>query len=244
MIGIYAIKNIVNEKMYIGQSINIEMRHKRHKSLLKNNKHFNRHLQNSYNKYGKEKFEYLVLEKCNKDELSTKEEELFLKYKNSIYNKNLEVNVEYKGKKHPDEIKEKMRLAKLGLYNGTNNPNYGNKWTLEQKKSIPFKNSQTKLKEEDILNIKKYLLEAKLTDQEIAHKYNISRTVITRIANGTRWANITGGPIISAERRGKRNIGKPRSEETKLKIKNAITGIKRSEETKTKISKSKLKKEK
>ena len=107
-----------------------------------------------------------------------------------------------------------------------------------------IKHPQTKLNIDNVLEIKELLLAGKLNDKEIAQQYNVSRTVITRIANGTRWANITGGPIINSERRGLRNIGKFRSDETKLKIKNAITGIKRSEITKEKISKSKLKKEK
>ena len=51
MIGIYAIHNIKTDKYYIGQSKDIEHRWKQHKSRLKNNKHENEHLQNSYNKY-------------------------------------------------------------------------------------------------------------------------------------------------------------------------------------------------
>jgi len=240
--GIYGIKNKINNKMYIGQSINIDKRQKIHKSLLKNNKHFNRHLQNSYNKRGKEEFEYLVLEECDRNKLSIKEEEWILKYKNSIYNKNLEVNAVYQGKRHTDEIKEKMRLAKVGLYDGIKNPNYGNKWTEQQKLKNSLNHPRTKLNESDVLRIKGLLLAGSLNDKEIAEQYNVNRTVITRISNGARWASITGGPIIFTERRGLRNIGKPRSEETKTKIKNAITGIKRSEETKEKISKAKLKK--
>ena len=35
--------------------------------------------------------------------------------------------------------------------------------------------------------------------KDIANQFNINRTAITRIANGTRWANITGGPIVKAK---------------------------------------------
>jgi transposase len=39
------------------------------------------------------------------------------------------------------------------------------------------------------------------THQEIANIYDISRSVITRIKNGTRWGLITGINNISAHKR-------------------------------------------
>ena len=54
-IGIYMIRNLSNNKVYIGQSTNINRRWNDHKMKLKNNIHYNEHLQKSYNKYG-EKF--------------------------------------------------------------------------------------------------------------------------------------------------------------------------------------------
>jgi len=62
MCGIYFIKNIINNKIYVGSSKDINCRIKRHKSSLKNNKHYNILLQRSYNKYGQESFEYLIIE--------------------------------------------------------------------------------------------------------------------------------------------------------------------------------------
>lgn len=47
--GIYSI--LINNKRYIGSSINMSKRTKYHLSRLKNNKHFNKHLQNAYNLY-------------------------------------------------------------------------------------------------------------------------------------------------------------------------------------------------
>lgn len=64
MIGIYAIKNNANGKIYIGQSTNVKDRLWHHKSALKNNRHENSYLQNSYNKYGADCFEFVVIEEC------------------------------------------------------------------------------------------------------------------------------------------------------------------------------------
>ena len=59
--GIYKIENLIDGKVYIGQSINILRRLADHKSSLKYNRHHNGYLQRAYNKYGKENTEILKL---------------------------------------------------------------------------------------------------------------------------------------------------------------------------------------
>lgn len=63
--GIYQIVNIVNKQKYIGSSSNIEVRKKIHFKKLQNNCHDNKYLQNSYNKYGENKFIFEILELNN-----------------------------------------------------------------------------------------------------------------------------------------------------------------------------------
>ena len=74
MTGIYKIENLANGKIYIGQAINIENRWKGHKKELKNNKHCNKHLQNAWNKYGKENFNFEIIEECEEDKLTEREQ--------------------------------------------------------------------------------------------------------------------------------------------------------------------------
>lgn len=78
--GIYIIRNLANDKVYIGKSKNIKQRKNTHFSALKLNKHNNQHLQNSYNKYGKNNFEFDVLEYCEESLLPTKDWILFIFY--------------------------------------------------------------------------------------------------------------------------------------------------------------------
>lgn len=60
--GIYRIDNIINGKCYIGSSIDLDRRRKEHAYSLSNNSHGNKHLQNAYNKYGRESFKFTIIE--------------------------------------------------------------------------------------------------------------------------------------------------------------------------------------
>lgn len=71
--GIYAIENLVTNKIYIGKSIDIEKRLKEHKASLEQNKHYNIYLQNAWNKYGSTNFIFKILEECSKTEINKKE---------------------------------------------------------------------------------------------------------------------------------------------------------------------------
>ena len=69
MIGIYRIKNLVNNKCYYGSSKNIEKRWKTHLNQLRNKKHINFILQNAWNKYGEQNFIFEVVEECEIEKL-------------------------------------------------------------------------------------------------------------------------------------------------------------------------------
>lgn len=71
--GIYTVTNIIDNKIYVGYSKNCNKRFAEHTSLLLNNKHKNLHLQNAWNKYGKDKFVFEILEECDKQYLASQE---------------------------------------------------------------------------------------------------------------------------------------------------------------------------
>lgn len=71
--GIYEIKNLLNNKVYIGQTKSIYSRLIDHKNALKNDKHDNSHLQRSFNKYGIDNFSFNVIEYCDQQYLTEKE---------------------------------------------------------------------------------------------------------------------------------------------------------------------------
>lgn len=78
--GIYTITNKVTGKLYIGESLDIYRRwHDEHIPQLRKNRHYNKELQNDFNKYGEENFSFEVLERYSgNDPISTKARILIL----------------------------------------------------------------------------------------------------------------------------------------------------------------------
>ena len=70
MIGVYKIENLINGKVYIGQSIDIETRWYRHKL---NSKNVDRLLYRAFRKYGLENFSFEILQECDKKSLNNVE---------------------------------------------------------------------------------------------------------------------------------------------------------------------------
>lgn len=67
--GIYKITNNINNKSYIGQSINIERRWREHKNL----KIIDSILKNAFIKYEIKNFSFSILEECDREKLNEKE---------------------------------------------------------------------------------------------------------------------------------------------------------------------------
>ena len=92
MIGIYKITNLINEKVYIGQSIHIERRWQEHcqpssRSLIGK----------AIQKYGKEHFTFQVLEECAEEQLDELEERYISEY-NSVVPNGYNIETASKGK--------------------------------------------------------------------------------------------------------------------------------------------------
>jgi len=148
--GIYYIKNIINKKVYIGQTItNFKRRWDRHKSYLKNKTHHNIYLQNAFNKYGEQNFIYISILDCDNLKELDELEIYLIKWCNDIcgcYNIDLggslnkklsqetknKISKKLKGKKysieHNKKISEKMK--------GNLNHFYQKTHTLENRKKI------------------------------------------------------------------------------------------------------------
>ena len=87
MCGIYKIENLINGKIYIGQSVNIQYRFANHKSESFNEKSnaYDTALHRAIRKYGVENFAFDVVEECQQDALQEREI-YWIKYYNSFGN--------------------------------------------------------------------------------------------------------------------------------------------------------------
>lgn len=71
--GIYKIISKIDNKIYIGSSVHLRNRANRHQNNLRQNKHLSKHLQNAYNLYGEENFDFVILEEYNKNTITRTE---------------------------------------------------------------------------------------------------------------------------------------------------------------------------
>lgn len=88
IMGIYQIKNIINNKIYIGSSKDINNRWKSHIGLLNNNKHHSWKLQSDWNVFKEDNFKFEIIEIINNSDSLLEIEQQWLDrikcYKNDI----------------------------------------------------------------------------------------------------------------------------------------------------------------
>lgn len=111
--GIYRIRNVVNEKMYIGQSINVEKRLQTHLKELQSGEHANYILQKDFDNYKEENFVFEKIHTCEEEFLNPMEKYFIEKYNTTyngynIKNGNSAVKSKYKNKSLKEKLLEKF----------------------------------------------------------------------------------------------------------------------------------------
>lgn len=195
--GIYSIINKTNNLIYIGSTNNLQHRKNQHFSLLSLNKHFNKKLQNSWNKYGFDQFEFNVIEECDLTELKTKEQ-FWIDFYQS-----------YKSKNGFNLVKIAERIILSDETKNKISKNHSRYWK-NKKFAIEHRNNMKK-------NSNKYWKNKKLSD---IHKKNLSdshkKSIIQLDKNGN-LINEFLGIKEAAEKTGFSEIG----------IQQVLTGYKR-----------------
>lgn len=136
--GIYCIRCIVNNKRYVGSTINFEKRRLQHFRILKINKHSNNLLQEDFNKHGEENFIFEILETVTElellEDLVNIENWYMDNYKTHIptYGNNFGYNKAKAFRLDNDSIQE-MKNSLSKKMSGNNHPMFGKNQREESK---------------------------------------------------------------------------------------------------------------
>jgi group I intron endonuclease len=184
---IYKVTNILNQKVYIGQSVNPRSRWRRHQSdakLGKDKKHFARAIR----KYGSHNFivEVIVQSKSLED-IDQAEIDCIKQYRSSDNNYGYNIALGGNGKRivseetkkkiskirtgqqATEETKNRMSRSMLGKNKGTNNGMFGKK------------PSHAKLTQKQALDVRAKYLEGTFSMQNLADMFDVSKKTILNI---------------------------------------------------------------
>ena len=208
--GIYAIIHMETQRRYVGSSMNIVKRWSEHRNALRALRHRNSKLQNAWNKYGADSFQFEVLQRVeNLNDLIVCEQ-FFIDELKPFYNIRLVAAESNLGIKHSDEAKAKISSAQMGrVHNDATKAKMsvarkGIKFSAEHRAKISAANKGT------------------IHSDEAKAKMSAAKN----------------GMVLSDEAKAKISValkGRVFSDETKAKMSAAGKGKLRSKETKAKI---------
>lgn len=189
--GIYMIKNLVNGKVYIGQTtMRFVKRFWHHRWMLNHNKHDNIHLQSAWNKYGQDNFEFSVIYVLENDEsLDSLEKDYIAKYNAIDFGYNIQaggnvVLCNYIPEASRKKVGELNRQRLLGT-------KLSEKTRLKMSEQrIGSKNGFAKLTEDDVREIKKMIKDG-VKPKKIYTKYNITYGNFKMIRSGKTWKHVS-----------------------------------------------------
>lgn len=194
MHGIYQIRNLVNNKIYIGSTKNFIIRKRSHFNNLRENKHKNNHLQNSFNKYGEQNFVFEIIEIIeNIEELIGKEQEWI--NKTECYNESKGFNIRKiansnEGLKHSEEYK----LNKSILYKGRKTSKKTKEKHRNQYQIHGDNHPFSKINSEIVKEIRSKYLTRNYSQKKLSIEYNLSKSHIKNIVNNDIWFDLEYNP--------------------------------------------------
>lgn len=162
-IGIYAIINTINNKMYVGKSSNIERRFWEHKNQLtkqeRDSKNTNRHLFSAVKKYGIDNFNFVILHSIDiLDEDELKDLEIYYMDLYGTCDRALGYNLR-RDSSTLTEVHPETRELLSKINSGESNGNFGNRWSDEMKQAMSEKKKGVKLSKQSVEKMVKSLKE-------------------------------------------------------------------------------------
>jgi group I intron endonuclease len=121
---IYKIRNVTNEKFYVGSTNNTRERFRAHRNKLRGNKHHCKHLQAAWNKYGEDCFKFEVIEQVASSDLLFAAEDIWLSEwfgHSQCYNSGRSAAAPMRGipkEQHPSYGRQKSADEKIAISTG------------------------------------------------------------------------------------------------------------------------------
>lgn len=195
--GIYQVRNINNNKLYIGSAaISLSQRWSNHKVLLRKNDHHSIKLQRAWNKYGADVFVFEVLLYCD-PENCLMYEQIALDYYKPEYNICLVAGSRL-GTITSNDTKEKIRQKRLGTRHTKatkvkmSKTHVGKKHSDISKNKIKIANqgsgSNSVKLDRYIVQQVRILLQDGLTQNIIAARFGVTQSLISKIKNKQIWS--------------------------------------------------------
>lgn len=229
--GIYAIKCLGNNKVYIGSTQCFRARWKEHLRHLRHGKHYGK-MQHSFDRYGENSFICTVLEFCEKSELKIKEQHYLDDFKPHINGLN---HLSFASIDRPPktaEVKEKLRLKMLGnkLFLGKKHtPVAIRRMKISQKGHFVSEETKTKIRQKAIgrsiskatrLKISQALTGRKPSVKVLMNSPVLQKGYIKSYTHRLKIAQALTGRILTAEHRaniGRSGFGRVATATTRLK---------------------------
>ncbi len=216
--GVYQIRNLINNKRYIGSAAGKGFRNRwdLHIAQLYKGKHHSCHLQNAWNKYGPDNFVFEIIELC-KPTVCIEREQYYLdtllfascsdnRFYQLGYNTcriagsplgvkrsevtKTKISMAKRGKKLSQEHKTKLSIAARGNKNRLGHtPSEKTKRKLSH--ALQGEKSHTAKLTESNVNEIHDLLEMGITPKVIAQKFGVTRATISNIKTKKTWSHIS-----------------------------------------------------
>ncbi len=191
IVGIYKITNLIDGKIYIGQTVNYRKRKTSHFSKLKQGKHHNEHLQRAFDKYGENAFKIELLKECKIEELDELEQYYIKKF--DACNCKKGYNLMQGGQIYREFTKEaREKMSKAGK---------GRKFSYEHRKKISLANKGKIMPQESIMKMratkKKLRIHCGEKNPNALISDSIAQKIIMDLLNGVNIKDITSKYQVS-----------------------------------------------
>lgn len=233
--GVYEIRNTLDDKVYIGSSIELDKRIADHRRKLARGKHCSAHLQAAWDKHGACNFTFKKLLVCDTKDILFYEQRLIDGYGSMDpeqgYNKRL-VAQSNAGMKHSDETKRRVSASMMGRVVSAETrakisaSNMGGKRSDQSKERMSVAHKGRKLSADQIerrgkltrakvAEIRALRLATGKTQLQLSVMFGVSRESIGELLRGETWTCPESGYnkiLDSKERKERHALARPRGE--------------------------------